>query len=170
MILASVLVAALAAASPHADRSTPASTARTFYAWHANSAVADDLPGMRAFFTPNLANGLAWAEAAQRCTKSAIIDYDPFGGAQVGITSFAVGATSVHGNAARVTMKLRLWKNMASSATLVMVRAADGWRIADAIDEQGNSIAKTLAGDRAEVARYSRLTTAERTCLARIPF
>lgn len=172
MFIATVLAAAIGAAAPmpRADRSTPANTARTFYAWHAHSAVTDDLPGMRRFFTPELANAFAWVDAAQRCTHDAILDYDPFGGAQVGITSFAVGATMVHGNDARVSMHLRLWKNLASSATLVLHGGTGGWRIADVIDDRGNSIAHVLRDDRAQEPRYSRLTSAERSCIAHIPY
>lgn len=171
MLIAALLAAAVGATAPPAvDRSTPARTAATFYAWHAHSAVTDDLPGMRRFFTPALADGLAWVTAAQECTRSAILDYDPFGGAQVGITSYAVGATTMHGSSARVTMKLRLWKNMATTATLVLQHGGDGWRIADAIDDSGTSVAKVVRDERAQVPHYSRITPAQRACLARIPY
>ncbi|MDE2482573.1 MAG: DUF3828 domain-containing protein [bacterium] len=170
MIAAIVLAATMAAAPPVADRSTPASTARTFYAWHLHHNVFDGSTAMRSFLTPELANGFAWVDAAQACTHSAILDYDPFGGGQVGITAYAVGATTMHEHEARVTMHLKLWKNEPSTATLVMQRGKDGWRIADALDDRGTSVAHELKRDRAESAHYTKLTNAERSCLAKIPY
>ncbi|HET6893880.1 MAG TPA: hypothetical protein VFH72_00680 [Candidatus Baltobacteraceae bacterium] len=126
------------------------------------------------YFTPRLANDLAWVEAAERCTHSAIMDWDPFSGAQVPLKAFTLGASrKAPDSTVRVTVELRLWKAGKSSVDVDTVKSGTAWRISDFIDnspEGPYSVDETLTRQRHAVAAYTKLDHAERACLAHIPY
>lgn len=126
------------------------------------------------YFTPRLANDLAWVDAAERCTHSAIMDWDPFSGAQIPMTAFTLGASrkALH-STVRVTVELRLWKGEKYAVDVDTVKSGMEWRISDFIDNSPEgpfSVDETLTRQRHAVAGYTKLDDAQRACLAHIRY
>jgi hypothetical protein len=156
--------------APQPDYRSPAAIVGSFYDWYRHAPVLSNTPGMRAFFTPLLANGFAHAQAVEDCTHKEIIDYDPFAGAQVSVESIAVGKTSLRGTQARVAVAVTLWKHLHTTMTVVTVRRDGQWRIDDFIDSRGTSELAERARARSLIAGYRNPNARSRACVARIPY
>ena len=108
LIAAALAAAAAATAAPaslpaSATSSSAATVVRGLYAWYAGPHPGkdrfwgDDLPRAKAYLDPGLYTLLRNTIAYQNARHEAILDFDPFIGAQIRATSTAVGTPTARG-------------------------------------------------------------------------
>jgi hypothetical protein len=167
----STLVAS-APAAPTTDRSSPVGVVNAFYAWYMKHDLFGQLAEAKPYLTTGFYTNFATVLRAQRCLRTAIIDWDPFNGSQIDTASYSVGAAAVRGNTASVPvhLMLRMYAGRAPFAgkpvTIALVRTASGWRIDDAIDQPGGSLQRGLRSNLVRLASWQqRATASQRACL-----
>lgn len=157
----------LTAAMPTPERSSPAAVVNAFYAWYMKHSLFSDVAGAKPYFMATFYRDFATVVRAQDCTHSAIIDWDPFNGAQVGTAAYRVGTPTVSDSTASIpmhnTLVLGSRRFAGPPVTVVATREADGWRISDVVDQTGGSLEHILRGDLVT----PHATASERECLAK---
>lgn len=107
--------------------------------------------GTKAFFTPEFYSDYSLVLRVQRCSRKAIIDWDPFNGAQIPTAAYRVGTPVINGKTASVPVKLTLEllerRFPGKPVTVVTTRESSGWLISDVIDHPGGSLMHILRAD-----------------------
>ena len=149
---------------------SPSALVQAFYDHYLAHARAEALAPT--YFTPAFAHDYLLVVHAQQCApRFALIDYDPFFGAQVASIAAVAGAAAVTGDTASVPVKttLALSKPFPSRMTVKLQRIGGVWLISDFVDTRGDGFRQGLrsmiVGLTDPRSRYSK---AERACIDKL--
>lgn len=131
LILSLGLFAALAVgASAYAQTSGAAPTVNGFYRWYVGSHDWTNLSGARSFLSPSLYAALEKLVATERREHVAMLDFDPFSGAQAKAASYSTGTPVGNEAGTVIPVRIRLsGGNGSSSVRVIVVHGASGWKI-----------------------------------------
>lgn len=144
--LAVAAVALFAGRAAFAQTAGAVRTVNAFYGWYLSMhGNWTNLSGARPYLTSSLYASLAKVDAEQAATHEAMLDFDPFSGAQAEAAAFTTGTPAGNGNSASVPVRIRLSGGNGSSVVrAVAVRGPSGWKIDNFIYSNGAGDLKTV--------------------------
>lgn len=166
--VAAALVFAATGATPAVDGSSPTAIVRSLY----QTAISHHEFERKPYLTPRLDSMFAWSDAIEKCTHKVVMDWDPYSGTQVAMTSFTLGSSRSTGTAsAEVPVNLVMWKGGHARVLAETVKTANGWRIDDlrnaGPDGKTFSVYQELTRQRASIEspKNTKFTSAQRACV-----
>jgi len=117
-----------------------------FYSWYiARHGDWTQLSGARPYLSSSLYAPLQKVVNIERREQAAVLDFDPFSGAQAEAASYSVGSPVGSGSTASVPVRIRLsGGNGASALRVMVVHGSSGWKIDNIVYGNGTDLKRAL--------------------------